>query len=103
MCDCFKDLINAGLGRKSKDYIAKEKTKKKTKTPVTYQPEQVQIDGVTMGTPEPGDYIFERVNFPNTALAGITKAQLEFLEGRCMKSHASALRYLKRIRKRNNK
>ena len=31
MCDCFKDIINAGLGRRSNDYIAREskKTKKK--------------------------------------------------------------------------
>lgn len=103
MCDCFKDLINAGLGRKSNDYIAREEAKKKKKTPTTCQSEQVQIDGVTMGIPEPGDYVFERVNFAASSLAGITKAQLEFLEGRCMKSQASALRYLSRVRKRNNK
>lgn len=29
MCDCFKDIINAGLGRQSNDYIARESKKTK--------------------------------------------------------------------------
>ena len=31
MCDCFKDIINAGLGRQSNDYIARETRNSKKK------------------------------------------------------------------------
>lgn len=52
MCDCFKDIINKGLGRQSKDYIAKEKKKKalptvSLKTKVTVSPHDPRLEGLT--------------------------------------------------------
>lgn len=52
MCDCFKDLINKGLGIQSKDYVA-EKTKKKKlptvslKQKVTISPHDPRLEGLT--------------------------------------------------------
>ena len=49
MCDCFKDIINAGLGRKSKDYIAQEAKKKKAKPKqkVVLSADDPRLEGLT--------------------------------------------------------
>lgn len=99
MCDCFKDLINKGLNRTSTDYIAREE-KKPLITKTENSLEMVQIDGINMGIPTSGNYVFNRANFQPEQLKGLTEAQLNFLESHRMKSHESAKRYLTRIRKR---
>lgn len=111
MCDCFKDIINAGLGRQSNDYIAREAKKRiessnnlAIKQPSLPEPEIV--DGIPMPAHKGGTYVPKRVNFNFNQFYGMSKIQIAWFETQRFPSRIYADDYLKKVRtkiKKHNK
>lgn len=103
MCDCFKDIINAGLGRQSNDYIAREA--REAKEPVKLPSLQVLevVGEVPMPTHKGGSYIPVRSHFNTNQFYGMSEEQIAWFETQGFPSRIYADDYLKKVRKQVKK
>ena len=106
MCDCFKDIINVGLGRQSTDYIAREAKKEATTIKLPSLPNPEIVDGVSFPEHKKGTYIPKRTSFNSNQFYGMSKIQIAWFETQGFPSKTYADDYLKKVRtkiKKHNK
>lgn len=101
MCDCFKYIINAGMGRQSNDYIAREAKQPAIKQPSLPKPEIV--DGISFPEHKGGTYVPKRTNFNFNQFYGMSEIQIAWFETQGFPSRMYADDYLKKVRNRIKK
>ena len=97
MCDCFKDIINAGLGRQSNDYIARESKKSKKRKEMGLDLTPPAITGMRK-------FIYNGEEFD---VSDLTNGQVSILHSQLahglIPRRESLIKSLNSFRKRNNK